>query len=169
MENQTNKNEGLKIVRDFKAPKKLVFEAFSSAEAFAEWWGPAGMQMTMHHFDFRDGGKAHYKLEAGGQTMWGLFRYGKIAAPDLIEFVSSFSDEEGNICKAPFPMDFPMEISNQMTLAENNGITTLTLQGQPINATPEQEATYHAMITNMQGGFAGTFKQLDAYLTKIQL
>ena len=62
-----------------------------------------------------------------------------------------------------------MEISNQMTLAENNGITTLTLQGQPINATPEQEATYHAMITNMQGGFAGTFKQLDAYLTKIQL
>jgi uncharacterized protein YndB with AHSA1/START domain len=35
--NQTDKKDGLKIVRDFKAPKSLVFQAFSNAEAFAEW------------------------------------------------------------------------------------------------------------------------------------
>ncbi len=168
MENLTNKNEGLKIVRDFKAPKNLVFQAFSTAEAFAEWWGPAGMQMTMKHFDFREGGKVHYKLDAGGQTMWGLFKYGKITPPDVVEYVSSFSDEDGNVCKSPFPMDFPLEIFNRMTLEENNGVTTLTLQGHPIGATAEQETIYYAMIENMQGGFAGTFNQLDVYLAKVQ-
>ncbi len=126
------------------------------------------MPVTVKHFDFRQGGKVHYKTEGNGQIMWGLFRYGKISSPDLIEFVSSFSDEAGNICKSPFPMEFPLEIFNQMTLSENNGITTLTLQGHPVNATPEQEATYYSIIANMEQGFAGTFNQLEEFLTKIQ-
>jgi uncharacterized protein YndB with AHSA1/START domain len=168
MKNQIDKREGLKIVRDFKAHKTLVFQAFSTAEAFADWWGPDGMRITIKDFDFKQGGKLHYKTEVGGQTMWGLFKYGNIVNPDLIEFVNSFSDEEGNICKPPFPMEFPLEIFNQITLQENNGITTLTLEGHPINATPEQEATFYSMITNMSGGFAGTFNQLEAYLTKIK-
>jgi len=37
---QAKTKEGLKIVRAFKAPKQLGFQAFSTAEAFAEWWGP---------------------------------------------------------------------------------------------------------------------------------
>lgn len=168
MTNQTDQKEGLKIVRNFKAPKSLVFQAFSTAEAFANWWGPAGMPVTIKHFDFKNGGTLHYKMEGGGQIMWGLFKYANIVRPDLIEFVNSFSDEEGNNCKAPFPMEFPLEIFNQITLRENNGITTLTLESHPLNATPEQEATFYSMIDNLSGGFAGTFNQLEAYLTKKQ-
>jgi len=166
--NQTGKKEGLKIVRNFKAPKALVFQAFSTKEAFAEWWGPVGMPITVMHFDFKPGGKLHYKMEGNGQTMWGIFKYHNIKKPDLIEFVNSFSDEGGNICKPPFPMEFPLEIFNQLTLEEINGITTLTLSGYPVNATPEQEATYYSMMANMSQGFGGTLNQLEAYLTKIQ-
>ncbi len=168
MEHQTNKKEGIKIVRDFNAPKALVFDAFATAEAFAEWWGPVGMPVTVLHFDFKQGGKVHYKMDGNGQTMWGVFKYKNIVRPDLVEFVSSFSDESGNICNSPFPIDFPLEIFNQLTLEENNGITTITLSGHPINATTEQEATYYSMLENMSQGFAGTFNQLEAYLTKIQ-
>lgn len=168
MTNQPEKKEGLKIVRDFKAPKILVFDAFATAEAFAEWWGPAGMPITVLHFDFRQGGKLHYKMEGHGQVMWGAFKYGNIVRPDLIEFVSSFANEAGNICKSPFPIEFPLEIHNELTLAEKDGVTTITLSGHPINATPEQEATYYAMIGNMQQGFAGTLNQLEAYLAKVQ-
>jgi uncharacterized protein YndB with AHSA1/START domain len=168
MTTQTEKKVGLKIVRDFKAPRTLVFQAFSTAEAFADWWGPAGMPITIKQLDFKKGGMLHYKTEGGGQTMWGLFKYGNIVNPDLIEFVNSFSDEDGSICKPPFPIEFPLEISNQITLHENNGITTLTLEGQPLNATPVQEATFYSMINNISEGFAGTFKQLESYLAKKQ-
>ncbi|MES2654268.1 MAG: SRPBCC domain-containing protein [Bacteroidota bacterium] len=168
MENQPDKKEGLKIVREFNAPKALVFDAFATAEAFAEWWGPVGMPVTVLHFDFKQGGKLHYKMEGNGQTMWGVFNYQNISRPDSLAFVSSFSDESGNICNSPFPIDFPLEIFNQLTLEENNGITTITLSGHPVNATPEQEATYNSMFENMSQGFAGTFNQLDAYLAKIQ-
>ncbi len=166
---QTNTKAGLTLVRQFQAPKAMVFEAFSSAEAFAQWWGPVGMPVTVLHFDFRPGGKLHYKMEGNGQVMWGLFQYGTIKSPDLIEFVNSFSDEQGNICKSPFPMDFPLEIFNQVTLSEENGVTTLTLTGYPVNATPEQEATYYSIIPNMEQGFSGTFTQLEAYLANTKL
>ena len=168
MTNQTDKKEGLKIVHDFNAPKALVFDAFAAAEAFAEWWGPVGMPVTVLHFDFRQGGKVHYKMEGHGQVMWGVFNYRNVVRPDLLEFVSSFSDEGGNICKSPFPIEFPLEIFNQLILEEKNGITTVTLSGHPVNATPEQEATYYAMIDNMNQGFTGTLNQLEAYLAKIQ-
>jgi len=166
MERQTEKREGLKIVRDFKAPKSLVFDSFATAEAFAEWWGPEGMPVTVMEFDFRSGGKVHYKMEGNGQTMWGIFNYQKIDKPNSLTFVSSFSDEAGGVCKSPFPMDFPLEILNELTLEEKDGITTITLSGYPINATAEQEATYYSIIPNMAQGFAGTFDQLDTYLAK---
>jgi len=163
-----DKHEGLKIVREFNAPKTLVFDAFSTAEAFAEWWGPAETPVTVEHFDFKQGGKAHYKMEGNGQIMWGVLNFKNIVRPDLLEYVSSFSDETGKICKSPFPFDFPLEIFNRLTFEENNGITTLTLSGHPINATAEQEATYNSMIENMNQGFAGMLDQLESYLTKAQ-
>ena len=110
IKNLTETKDGLKIVRDFKAPKSLVFEAFSTAKAFAEWWGPVGMPITILNFNFKEGGKLHYKMEGNGKTMWGIFKYKKIVSPDLLEFVNSFSDEAGNICRPPFPMEFPFQV-----------------------------------------------------------
>jgi uncharacterized glyoxalase superfamily protein PhnB/uncharacterized protein YndB with AHSA1/START domain len=159
-----HKKPGLKIVRHFNAPKEVVFEAFANAEAMGEWWGPAGMGLIVKSFDFTPGGKFHYKMESEGQIMWGLFKYVAINKPDAIEFISSFADEEGNISRSPFPMDFPLEILNQLTFTETAGRTTLTLQGHPINATNEQEATYSNIKENMEQGFGGTFDKLERYL-----
>ncbi|MCE6992024.1 SRPBCC domain-containing protein [Dyadobacter sp. CY323] len=168
MSQLTEKKEGLKIVREFKAPKTLVFDAFASPEAFSEWWGPSGSQLSVESFDFKPGGKAHYKMEGNGHVMWGLFQYKKIQRADLLEFVNSFADAEGNIITSPFPMDFPLEVLNQITLEENNGVTTLTIQGQPINATTAQEETYFSIMDSMHQGFGGTFDQLETYLEKVQ-
>ncbi|MCF0052153.1 SRPBCC domain-containing protein [Dyadobacter sp. LJ53] len=168
MEQQTQKRAGLKIVREFKAPKTLVFDAFASPESFGEWWGPAGSQLSVLRFDFRTGGSTHYKMEGNGHEMWGLFQYKNIRRADLLEFVNSFADAEGNIITSPFPMDFPLEVFNQITLEEKDGITTLTIQGHPIHATTAQEETYFSIMDNMQEGFSGTFDKLDAYLEKVQ-
>lgn len=166
MENQA-KTE-LKIVRQFKAPQSLVFNAYASEEAFAQWWGPAGSKLTLLHFDFREGGTTHYKLENNGMNMWAVFRYQKIRKPDSIEFISAFADMEGTVTTSPFPFDFPLEVYNNITLSETDGITTLTLHAEPINATPEQEKTFAELNASMNQGYEGTWGQLDAYLAKVQ-
>ncbi|RYZ78348.1 MAG: SRPBCC domain-containing protein, partial [Proteobacteria bacterium] len=94
----------------------------------------------------------------------GLFKFVNISEPNVIEFISSFSDEQGNVCTSPFPMDFPLEVLNKITLAEADGMTTLTLEGHPLNATPEQEETYHSIKDSMHEGFGGTFDKLDSFL-----
>jgi uncharacterized protein YndB with AHSA1/START domain len=163
MSNNTQQ-AGLTIVRKLQASKEDVFNAFANAEALAQWWGPVGCTITVAELDFRPGGRFHYKMDGGGQIMWGLFVYRNIQSPDLIEFVNSFSDETGAICTSPFPMDFPLEIFNRMTLEEQGGTTTLTLAGHPINATEAQEATYRAIMANMEQGFDGTLNKLKEYL-----
>ena len=162
----TNNEAQLVFLRNFNASKETVFNAFANAEALAQWWGPAGSTIEVLSFDFRPGGMFHYKLEGNGMTMWGRFIYREINRPDSIEFISSFSDKAGNVCSSPFPMDFPLEIFNRLTLVEENGITTLTLKGHPINATGEQETTYRSIIPNMEEGFGGTMLQLERYLSQ---
>lgn len=161
-----NQKKQFSIVREFKANKQKVFNAFSTAEALGEWWGPAESTITVHSFDFTPNGKFHYNMKAGDNVMWGLFVFRTIINPDVIEFVNSFSDEAGNIAKAPFDMDFPLEIFNRLTFEEANGVTTITLQGHPINATDNQEAVYHSITDSMIAGFGGTFDKLDMYLLK---
>ena len=168
MEQPEEKQAGLKIVRQFKAPKTLVFDAFASPEAFGQWWGPSGSQLSVVSFDFKPGGRTHYKMEGNGHVMWGLFQYKNIQRADLLEFINSFADAEGNIITSPFPMDFPLEVFNRITLEEKGGITTLTIQGHPINATAAQIETYNSIKDNMEQGFGGTFDQLEAYLAEVQ-
>jgi uncharacterized protein YndB with AHSA1/START domain len=98
--------------------------------------------------------------------MWGRFVYREIVAPERIVFINSFSDEDGNITRAPFSSTWPLEVLNTLTLSEHEGKTTLTLRGGPINATEEERKTFEAGFDSMRQGFTGTFDQLADYLAK---
>ena len=159
------KNKELIITRTFNAPRKLVFKAFAEADALAQWWGPKGAQIKIHKFDFRPGGIFHYLLESEHGQMWGRFHYLEIAEPERIVFTNSFSDKDANIVRAPFSNDFPLEIMNILTLAEQDGKTTVTLKGSPMNATEAEMNFFTNMFSNIQQGFGGTFDQLEEYLS----
>lgn len=157
----------LVITRIFDAPRDLVFMAWAEAEHLRHWWGPKGFALSVSKLDFRPGGFFHYSMRSSdGHEMWGKFVYREIAQPDRIVFVNSFSDEEGNITRAPFSQTVPLEILNTVTLSENEGKTTLTIRVCPINATAEERETFKAMFESMQQGYGGTFDQLADYLAK---
>ena len=157
-------SDKFKIVRKINAPRDMVFEAFSTATAMGAWWGPIDMQITVYAFDFKPGGKFHFKMESADNVMWALFKYTHIQKPSLIAFSNSFSDEAENICKAPFGIEFPLEINYRIELVENDGATTLTLEGWPKQANEEEQKSYSSLTESMNQGFGGTFNQLDHYL-----
>lgn len=160
------------ISRTFDAPRDLVWKVWTDAEHLAQWWGPKGCSIRVAKLDVRPGGMFHYAMAyQPGQEMWGRFVYREIAPPERMVYVSSFSDEEGGITRAPFPQlkgTFPLEVLNTLTLSEDNGRTTMTVRGGPLNATEEERATYRGMFGSMQQGFTGTFESLDAYLAKLR-
>ena len=48
------------IVREFDAPRELVFKAFTDPELVAKWLGPHGRKMTIEKYESRDGGSYRY-------------------------------------------------------------------------------------------------------------
>jgi len=43
-------------MREFDAPRELVFAAFTDPKHLAQWWGPDGFTTTTSSFDMRPGG-----------------------------------------------------------------------------------------------------------------
>ena len=123
--------------------------------------------MLARTLDFRPCGSFHYSMRSpDGHVMWGKFVFRDLCAPERMVFVSSFSDEEGNITRAPFSPTWPLEILNTVTLTEFDGKTTVTLRGGPTNATEEERETFWNAQELLRQGFAGTFNQLAAYLAE---
>ncbi|GAA3413266.1 SRPBCC domain-containing protein [Paenibacillus hodogayensis] len=160
-----SESKELVITREFKAPRDLVFKAWSEAEHLKHWWGPKGFEITVKGLDFRPNGFFHYSMQSpdGGQ-MWGKFVYREIQPNEKIVWLNCFSDEEGNIVRAPFSDLIPLEIHNEVTFSETNSITTITLRSRPNNATKEEQSFFEGMFESMEQGFGGTFDQLEQYL-----
>lgn len=51
----------LEIVRRFKAPREVVWRAFTDAATFQKWWGPQGFTCPSATLDVRVGGR--YRAE----------------------------------------------------------------------------------------------------------
>ncbi len=155
------------LTRTFDAPRELVFKAWTEAERLNQWWGPKNFTVQTAQLDLRPGGVFHYCMRTpDGRDMWGKFVYREIVPPQRLVFVNSFSDAEGNTTRNPWNPAWPLEVLNHLTFTEQDGKTTITLRGAPINATPEEHKIFHDARPSMQQGFKGTLDQLAEHLAK---
>lgn len=155
------------ITRSFDAPLDAVWHAWSDPARFAQWWGPKGCTLKLQTMRFEEGGTLHYAMQWEGMPeMWGKFVYGRITPQQSLAYVSSFSNAEGDITRAPFPgMDaWPLEVANTVTFTEEGGRTTLTLRGSPIRANDAERAMFAGFFDSLNQGFGGTLDQLELYL-----
>jgi uncharacterized protein YndB with AHSA1/START domain len=166
-ENNREQRAELVITRVFDAPRDVVFAAWTEADRLAEWWGPKGFTWVSGTIDLRPGGYFHYCMKSpAGDEMWGRFEYDEIDPPERLVFRNGFSNEAGEIVRAPFSPDFPLQFRNVLTFEANGDETTLVMRGTPYEATDAEREMFVKMIPSMQAGFAGTLGQLDEYLAK---
>ncbi len=48
------------IIREFEAPRDLIFRAYTEAELFVRWLSPKGYKMTLEQFEPRTGESYHF-------------------------------------------------------------------------------------------------------------
>jgi uncharacterized protein YndB with AHSA1/START domain len=168
MPSQLSPDQELVITRTFDAPKQRIWDAFTKPEHLNHWWGPTGFEMHTITLDLRPEGIFHYSMKSGAMEMWGKFVYKEVQAPDRLVFINCFSDADGAITRNPWMPAWPLEVHNTMTLAEENGKTTLTLRGGPVNASDEEVQSFLKEKGGMQEGFKGSFDKLDVYLKDAQ-
>lgn len=161
-------DEVFSITRTFDAPRELVFQAWTEPERLAQWWGPKGMEVSVESIDLRPGGIFHYAMATPGGKMWGRFVYQEIEPPAKLSFISSFSDENAGVVRAPFSPHWPLENYSIIELTEEGGKTNMSFRGWPINATEEERKAWKDMFSSMQGGWGGTLEKLEEYLRTAQ-
>jgi uncharacterized protein YndB with AHSA1/START domain len=158
------------ITRELNAPRQLVYDVWTNAKHLAAWWGPTGYAIEVKALNFAPGGKFHYRmLSDKGHEMWGIFNYREIISPEKIVFTNSFSDPEGNITRAPFGVQFPLEVLIQVYFEELGDKTRVVLKSGPIRADEEEMTVFKDFFASMQTGFGGTFDQLADYLQTVSV
>jgi uncharacterized protein YndB with AHSA1/START domain len=142
------------MTRVFKAPRKLVFDAWTKPELVRRWLlGPPGWTMPVCEIDLRVGGA--YRFEWLGQDgtvmgMGGLYR--EIVIPERIVNTQLFDqDWTGG------------ETLGTLLLTEQGGKTTLTNKVMYAS----REARDAALRTRMAEGVEAGYARLDELLPTI--
>jgi uncharacterized protein YndB with AHSA1/START domain len=156
------------ISRVFDAPRKLVWEAFTTRDHLMHWWGPKGFKMIAGKLDLRPDGYFHYGMQGpDGVEMWGKWVFKEIVAPEKLSFVFFFSDKDGGMTRHPMAPDWPLEMLGTAVFTDQGDKTLLTNTVAAYNATDTEIKTFEANFDSMRQGFGGTWDQLAEYLPKL--
>jgi len=143
------------VVRDFNAPRSLVFEAWTRPELVSRWLlGPPGWTMPVCEMDVRVGGKFRWRWrnEAGAEFGFtGVFR--EVVRPSRIVHTEVY--DPGTVGG-----NMGGEALITAVLTETNGITTYTTTIR-YQSKADRDA---AVSTGMTDGMEQSFAQLDALL-----
>lgn len=162
-------NEPFVLERTFKAPRALVWAAFTQAEHLKNWMSSPGATAGRVSMDFREGGIYHYELvPAEGQSFWGRWFFRNIVDQELIVNHVSFSDEGGGITRHIMAADWPLETLSRTTFTDVEGGTLIRLESSAIGSDPVALSTFEAGKSGMTQGWGGTMDKLDTYLVKVQ-
>jgi uncharacterized protein YndB with AHSA1/START domain len=81
-------------MREFDAPRDLVFAAFTDPKHLAQWWGPNGFTTTTHSFDFRPGGVWRFVMHGpDGRDYQNRITFEEIVPPERIVYRHGGSDD----------------------------------------------------------------------------
>ena len=139
------------VTRTVDAPARLVFEAWTRAELFQQWWVPKSLGMTLRScdLDVRVGGG--YRLVFGvdpANTMAFFGKYLEVVPPSRLVWTNEESGDAGPV--------------TTLTLNEKDGKTLIVLTERY----PTKEAL-DAAGTGAQDAMHETFGQLDELLATL--
>ncbi len=74
-------------IREFDAPRDLVFSVWTDPKHLAQWWGPIGFRTTTSSFDMRPGGVWRFVMHGpDGRDYQNRITYDEIVPPERIVF-----------------------------------------------------------------------------------
>lgn len=104
------------LTREFDAPRRLVFEAFTTPDLLRRWYGARGWNLVVCEVDLRTGGAWRFVSRGPDGTSMGQGGvYREIRPPDRLVYTELFDDQS-----------YPGESLITHEFVERRGRTTLT-------------------------------------------
>jgi uncharacterized protein YndB with AHSA1/START domain len=152
----------VRVTRDFKAPRKLVWQAHTDPKLFQRWIGGyPGWTMPVCEMDVRVGGKYRWlwRTDDGAQEFGFFGEFLEVEAPAKLKQAETY--DPGTFGGA---MDSAKPTINLTTFTETNGVTTLVT----LIAYASKEARDAAISTGMTDGMEVSYARLDTLCAEQQ-
>ncbi|MFK7853027.1 MAG: SRPBCC domain-containing protein [Granulosicoccus sp.] len=159
-----------KIVREFNAPRQLVFDAWTQVKHLNNWMFPmVGCKCEFVSANIVAGGQSLHKITMpGGNQMWLLTHYEEVISPERLVFLQYFSNEKGDLLPMPHIPNWPKHMLATLHFEEIAGNRTkLTFLWAPRNATAEELQTFEATRSDHGKGWGAGMEQLHSYIESI--
>ena len=143
---------GVQTIREFDAPRELLFRAFTEPDLLVQWLGPRKYVMEIDRYEVRDGGTWRYIHRDDNGNEFGF--HGVFHGTPSPEGVVQTFEFEG----------YPGHVSlDTATFEENDGKTLLR-----INSVFQSVEDRDGMIASgMEEGMNEGFDRLDELLAKL--
>jgi len=145
----------LVMTRTFRAPARIVFDAYTRPEHVKRWWAPAsrGIALVQCEADVRAGGTYRYVLGSGGEVVAAFSgSYLEVEPPTRLVYTQVFEAFPG------------AEAVVTVSFEEKGGMTTLVAHERY----PSKEALDGAVAAGMEEGARESFEQLDRLVTSLR-
>lgn len=133
------------LERSFRAPRPLVWRAFTEAPLVRRWMGPAEFPMTRCEMDVRPGGRFLWAWDGQGHEMPGEFV--EVDAPRRLVYIDT----------GPTPSHITL------TFTEGDGRTTVAMHARM----PSKAARDEILASGWTEGMEHTYLQLDTLLQEL--
>lgn len=155
-ESQNSAAREVLIVRTFKAPRELVFAAWTEPRHLKKWFAPEGCTVPHCTTDLRPGGMFHFCMRmANGVDGWGRGIYREIVQDEKIVYVDAFSDAEGNFVEpaaygleAAWPAETVVEVRFE-TVSEGTRVTLRNLVSEELAKRTGAYAGWNSMLDRL--------------------
>jgi uncharacterized protein YndB with AHSA1/START domain len=138
--------------RTLKAPRALVFKAFTESAHVGHWWGPKGFTTTTHEMDVRPGGAWRYMMHGpDGVDYPNRIVYAEVVAPERLVYT-----HDGDV------EDDPNAFHVTVTFDEREGRTVLTMRSRFASAAVRDQVAVFAIP-----GGRETLDRLEAYVAQL--
>lgn len=152
------------LIRDFNAPREVVWKAWTDPDMFMQWWGPKEFTTPVSKIDLQVGGEYFNCMRApDGQDFCSKGVYMDIVEPERLVMTDSFADNDGNKVAATYygmGAEFPMEMQIMVTFEEQQGRTKLIVKHSDVKNIGETE------LNDMQQGWNESLDKLADLLVK---
>ncbi len=144
------------IIREFDAPRELVFKAYTDPELFTQWLGPRNITMKLEKFEPKSGGAYRYiHTDKDGNEYAFHGVYHEVRSPESI--IQTFEFEG-----LPEPGHVTLDTLKLEELPQGR---TKTIVQSVFQSVADRDA---AMETDMESGINEGYERLDELLEKLQ-
>jgi len=143
-------------IREFDAPRELVFKVWTDPQHLAQWWGPNGFTTTTRAFDLRPGGVWRFVMHGpDGTDYQNRITYDEIVRPERLVYRHGGGEDVE-----------PVQFHVTVTFEDLGGKTRLTMRA--VFPSAEQRN----LVTEKYGAVEGakqTLERLAQHLPKLRL